>query len=103
MRLGLLVLSVLIGFGGVHAFRVSETIFHEIAALVIFLIAAVFMVGAAIVDAVNSLQSEVGESAIQCRYPEGPQPEPSWLSPVRPITPTYPSPPSAVTPPPIVR
>ena len=54
MRIFLLILCLLSGLAGLLIFAAAKSAIHEIEAFVLFLIAAVFLVGAAIVDAIHS-------------------------------------------------
>ncbi len=59
MRIFLLVLFVLSFFAGAGIFASAKSAIHEIEAFVLFLIAAVFLVGASAVDAITSLRKSI--------------------------------------------
>ena len=59
MQYFLLILSILVGMLGLLWLLVARTSIHEIQAAVLLLIAAVFLTGSAIVDAVNRLRKEM--------------------------------------------
>jgi hypothetical protein len=54
MRIFLLILCVLSFLAGLMIFAKAKSATHEIEAFLLFLIAAVFLIGAAIVDAIHS-------------------------------------------------
>jgi hypothetical protein len=59
MRVLLAILAVLSFLIGAALFVVSKSAVHEIEAFVVLLISAVFLVGAAIVEAVQNLRSDL--------------------------------------------
>jgi hypothetical protein len=54
MRIFLFILCVLSFLAGLMIFSAAKSAIHEIEAFLLFLIGAVFLVGAAIVDAIHS-------------------------------------------------
>ena len=59
MRVILLLFSILSFAGGVLIFVASKSAIHEIEAFLLFLIAAVFLVGFAVVAAINGAEQRI--------------------------------------------
>ena len=85
MRMFLLILGVLIGLGGLVVFGGAESAIHEIEAFILFIIAAVLISGAAIVDVLNKIKRFYVDSYLNGGKQPKPErsPEPrSWRTPL---------------------
>ncbi len=72
MRLILFLLAVVAFVGGGSIMTVAQSAVHEIEAFILFLVAAVFLSGAAIVEALNALRKKFDElAAIQGHPSQG--------------------------------